>query len=151
VSRKTALVSAALLLVVVTRHLWAQDPAASQPSAAAEQPMRFAIADEVAIVRPGHFVYYEFSVSIPSPCTVRGQIVGLAGRNRDFQALIVDANNFQGWKADHEAYVYWQSGQVATADLGVRLDGPRTYYLVISNLFSRFTAKRVKVQAFTEC
>lgn len=126
--------------------------AAPQPPAlAAEEPMRFAIADEVAIVRPGRFVYYQFSVSIPSPCIVRGQIVGLAGRNKDFQAFIMDDHSFLNWRTNHEGHVYWQSGRVTAADLGVRLTGPSMYYLVISNEFSRFTAKTVKVQAFTEC
>ncbi len=113
--------------------------------------MRFAIADEVAIVRPGQFLSYQFSVSIPSPCTVRGQIVGLAGRNKDFQALILDKDAFLNWKTHHAAPVYWLSGRVAATDLAVRLGGPVTYYLVISNVFSRFTAKTIKVRAFTEC
>jgi hypothetical protein len=112
--------------------------------------MRFAI-DEVAIVRPGRFLYYQFSFSIPSPCIVRGQIVGLAGRNKDFQAFIMDDHSFLEWTTNHEGQAYWQSGRVTATELGVRLTGPSMYYLVISNEFSRFTAKTVKVQAFTEC
>jgi hypothetical protein len=156
-SRTIALASAAMLAVVAARRLWAQQPTApphpapAESAAAAEQPMRFAIADEIVKVRQGHYRSYQFSVSIPSPCTVRGQIVGLAGGNKDFQASIMDKDNFLNWKSHHEAQVYWVSGQVAATDLGVRLYGPTTYYLVISNLFSRFTAKTVRVQAFTEC
>jgi hypothetical protein len=153
-SRAIASVSATLVVAVGTLRLGAQQPATPppQPAApAAEAPMRFAIANEVMLVRQGHYRAYEFSVSIPSPCTVRGQIMGLAGGNKDFQALIMDRDGFQRWKANQRTQVYWVSGQVATADLAVRLSGPITYYLVISNLFSRFTKKTIKVEAYTEC
>ena len=63
----------------------------------------------------------------------------------------MDENSFLNWKTNHQAQAYWQSGQVAATNIGVRLSGPATYYLVISNVFSPVTAKTVKVQAFAEC
>lgn len=127
--------------------------AAAPPPAAptAPQPTRTAIAEsEAAVVQPGQFLYYQFS--IPSTtCAVTGRIVGLAGGNKDFQALVMDENNFLNWKTSHQAQVYWQSGQVAATNIGVRLSGPATYYLVVSNVFSPVTAKTVNVQAFAEC
>ena len=152
--RAIALVSGAVWVAVGTLRLGAQQPPAAvpqPPASTAEEPMRFAIADEIAVVRQGEYLSYQFSVSIPSPRTVRGQIVGLACGNKDFQASIMDKDNFVRWKTNRAARVYWVSGQVAAADLAVRLNGPITYYLVISNLFSRFTKKTVKVQAYTEC
>jgi hypothetical protein len=40
---------------------------------------------------------------------------------------------------------------VAATNIDVRLSGPATYYLVISNVFSPVTAKKLKVKAFAEC
>ncbi len=129
--------------------------AAAAPQAAAPtppQPTRTAIAEsEAAIVQPGQFLYYPFSIPPSTTCAVTGRIVGLAGGNKDFQALVLDENNFLNWKTSHQAQAYWQSGQVAATNIGVRLSGPATYYLVISNVFSPVTAKTVKVQAQAEC
>jgi len=127
--------------------------AAPQPAAPAPpQPTRYSIAESgAAVVQPGQFLYYPFSVAPSATCAITGRIVGLAGGNKDFQALIMDENNFLNWKTSHEAEAYWQSGQVAATNIGVRLSGPATYYLVISNVFSPVTAKTVKVQAFAEC
>ncbi len=125
--------------------------APQQAAPTAPQPMRTAIAEsEAAVVQPGQFLYYQFS--IPSTtCAVTGRIVGLAGGNKDFQALVMDENSFLNWKTNHQAQAYWQSGQVAATNIGVRLSGPATYYLVVSNVFSPVTAKTVKVQAFADC
>ncbi|TMB98960.1 MAG: SgcJ/EcaC family oxidoreductase [Chloroflexi bacterium] len=129
--------------------------AAAAPQSAAPtapQPTRTAIAEsEAAIVQPGQFLYYPFSIPPSTTCAVTGRIVGLAGGNKDFQALVLDENNFLNWKTSHQAQAYWQSGQVAATNIGVRLTGPATYYLVISNVFSPVTAKTVKVQAQAEC
>ena len=65
--------------------------------------------------------------------------------------MVLEENNFLNWKTNHQAQAYWQSGQVAATNIGVRLSGPATYYLVISNVFSPVTAKTVKVQAQAEC
>ena len=128
--------------------------AAAAPQQAAPsppQPTRTTLAEsEAAVVQPGQFLYYQFS--IPSTtCAVTGRIVGLAGGNKDFQALVMDENSFLNWKTNHQAQAYWQSGQVAATNIGVRLNGPATYYLVVSNVFSPVTAKTVKVQAFADC
>ena len=127
--------------------------AAPQPAApAAPQPARYAIAEvEAAIIQPGQFLYYPFSIPSSTTCAVTGRIVGLAGGNKDFQALVMDENNFLNWKTNHEAEAYWQSGQVAATNISVSLSGPATYYLVVSNVFSPVTAKTVKVQALAQC
>ena len=129
--------------------------AAAAPQSAAPtapQPTRTAIAEsEAAVVQPGQFLYYPFSIPPSTTCAVTGRIVGLAGGNKDVQALVLDENNFLNWKTSHQAQAYWQSGQVAATNIGVRLSGPATYYLVISNVLSPVTAKTVKVQAFADC
>lgn len=127
--------------------------AAAQPAAAAApEPTRYAIAEaEAAVIQPGQFLYYPFSVSPSAHCSVTGRVVGLAGGNKDVQVFVMDENNFLNWKTNHEAEAYWQSGQVAATNVAVRLSGPATYYLVISNVFSPITAKTIKMQAFAEC
>ncbi len=127
--------------------------AAAAPAAApaVPQPARYGIAEsEAAVVQEGGFIDYPFSVS-SGTCAVTGRIVGLAGGNKDFQAFVMDENSFLNWKTNHQAQAYWQSGQVAATNIAVRLSGPATYYLVISNTFSPITPKTVKVQAFGEC
>lgn len=127
--------------------------AAPQPAAPAPpQTTRTAIAEaEAAVIQPGQILYYQFSIPSTTTCAVTGRVVGLAGGNKDFQALVMDENNFLNWKTNHQAQVYWQSGQVAATNIDVRLSGPATYYLVVSNVFSPVTAKTVKVQAQAEC
>ena len=58
------------------------------------QGVRSTLAEsEGAVVQPGPFLYYQFS--IPSTtCAVTGRIVSLAGGNKDFQALVMDENSF---------------------------------------------------------
>ena len=126
--------------------------AAPQPAApAVAQPARTAIAEsEAAVIQPGQFLYYEFSIPATT-CAVRGRIAGLAGGNKDFQALVMDENNYLNWQTNHQAQAHWQSGQVAATNISVTLTGPATYYLVVSNVFSPVTAKTVKVQAVADC
>lgn len=119
--------------------------------APAPEVRRYAIVEsEAESIKEGSFIYYKFSINA-SVCTISGRIIGLAGGNKDFQALIMDENNFLNWQTNHQAEAYWQTDQVAATNIVARLAGPATYYLVVNNAFSAFTAKVVKVQAAAAC
>ncbi len=136
---------------VAPRPTPSQGVSVAASPAPAPEVRRYAVAEsEAQIVREGSFVYYKFQVNAVQ-CAVSGRIIGLAGGNRDFQALIMDENSFLNWQTNHQAQAYWQSGQVAATNISARLAGPATYYLVVSNAFSPITAKTVKVQAVADC
>jgi uncharacterized protein (TIGR02246 family) len=83
-----------------------RERAAAAPQQAAPQPRPYSIVEsEAAVVQPVQFLYYPFSVSPSTTCRVTGRIVGLAGGNKDFQALVMDENNFLNWKTSHQAQV----------------------------------------------
>ncbi len=79
------------------------------------------------------------------------RVLGLAGGSKDFQAFLMDDDNFRNWETSHKARAYWQTEKVAAATIEARISGPGKVHLVISNVFSLFTGKTVAVQAQAEC
>jgi len=96
--------------------------------------------------------YLAYAFDLPNKtCHLTGRILGLAGGKRDFQAFLMDDDNFRNWETSHKAQAYWQTDKVAAATIDARVAGPGKYHLVISNVFSLFTGKTVSVQALAEC
>jgi hypothetical protein len=114
-------------------------------------PYRLSIGDgqPQAIASNG---YVSYSFDLPNrTCHLTGRILGLAGGKKDFQAFMMDDDNFRNWETSHKAQAYWQTDKVAAATIDARVAGPGRYHLVISNVFSLFTGKTVTVQAQAEC
>jgi hypothetical protein len=96
--------------------------------------------------------YMHFDFDLPNrTCHISGRILGLAGGKKDFQAFLMDDDNFRNWETSHKASVYWQTEKVAAATIEARVAGPGKFHLVISNAFSLFTGKTVTVHAQAEC
>jgi hypothetical protein len=119
--------------------------------AAFRQTVRITIGDSQPTELPSNG-YREYSFTLPErACTVTGRIVGIAGGNKDFQAYIMDDDNFLNWKTSHKAKVFWQTDKVAAASINAQLQGSGTFHLVISNMFSLMTSKTVTIQGEVDC
>ena len=136
-----AVVAVALLVGTLS-----QSP--SESDTGAPRFLRFGGGRPVEIARES-YLHYGFTLP-PGTCTVTGQLQGLAGETKDFQAFLMDDDDYRGWLTSHEAQVYWQTDQVAAATINARVPGPGTFHLVVTNT-SRLAPKTVAVQAQVEC
>ena len=113
---------------------------------------RIAIADgQAVIVKAQSFVHYDFQLPAAT-CSISGRITGVSGGNKDFEAFIMDDDNFVNFSAGVSgARVNWQSGRVVVAPIDVSIAGPGVYHLVVSNNWSIATDKTVQAQAIAQC
>lgn len=124
---------------------------AAIPAAPAAAPTTVPIAaGRASEVQVGNYLYHTFSLP-PSLCEITGRVEGIAGGNKDFEAFIMDDDNLRNWAAGLSARAHWQSGRVTVATIDAQVEGPGTFYLVVSNVFSDFTPKTVQVWAQAEC
>ncbi len=76
-----------------------------------------------------------------------GSFTASGGHSNDIMAVIADETNYTNWINGHEARSFWSTqGRETTGRFEVHLS-PGTYYLGISNKFSRFTDKQVLIPA----
>ena len=102
-------------------------------------------------IEPQKLVHYTFQLPAAT-CVITGRIVGISGGGKDFEALILDDDNFRNWSAGHQARAYWQSGRVVVVNIeNAVVTGPGTFHLVLSNVFSGLTSKTVQAQALAQC
>ncbi|HUL50044.1 MAG TPA: hypothetical protein VLT79_08530 [Gemmatimonadales bacterium] len=117
----------------------------------ARAPVKISLANGQADQVPNRaYEHYDFTLPERN-CAITGRIVGLTGGNNDFQAFLIDDENFRNWKANQKAQVYWQTDTVRVATIDARVSGPGVFHLVISNAFSPSTPKTVTVQAEADC
>ena len=128
-------------------------PTVSPPASSTPSPnvTTVTITDGQAVeIGPGKFIHYAFQLPAGT-CTVTGRIVGISGGSKDFDALLLDDDNFRNWSANAQSRVYWQSGRVVVANLNAVVAGPGTFHLVVSNVWSTLTSKTVQPQALARC
>lgn len=100
-------------------------------------------------IKPGQYVRY--TVKLPDRrCTLSGRVEGVSGGNRDFEAFILDDDNFRNWSTDHRARGI-TSGKVLVWSPSTTIRGPAVYHVVVSNTFSLVSSKVVTIQALVEC
>jgi uncharacterized protein (TIGR02246 family) len=132
----------------------AQSPTTNQVQAAAAPPRgtRVTITDVQAVaIKAQGFVHYTFQLPAAT-CAVSGRISGISGGNKDFEAYIMDDDNFRNWSAGVSgARALWQSGRVVVTSIDATIAGPGAFHLVISNTWSIATDKTVQVQAAAQC
>ncbi len=134
----------------------APNPAASpnqvQAVPATAATARIPVADgQAVIVKAQSFVHYDFQLPAAT-CSISGRITGVSGGNKDFEAFIMDDDNFVNFSAGVSgARVNWQSGRVVVAPIDVSIAGPGVYHLVVSNNWSIATDKTVQAQAIAQC
>jgi len=90
-------------------------------------------------------------------CTLTGHVEGISGGQKDFEGFVMDDDNYRTWSSSHLARgddsQTWgaASGRLVVWSPNVTLQGPGTYHLVVSNIFSLTTAKVVTVKARVNC
>ncbi len=100
-------------------------------------------------IQPGGYLNY--TVNVPDrTCTLSGRVEGVSGGNRDFEAFILDDDNFRNWSTRHQAQGI-SSGNVVVWTPTTTIRGPAVYHVVVSNAFSVVSPKVVAIQATVEC
>ena len=101
------------------------------------------------LIQPGRYVNY--IVNVPDRTrTLSGRVDGVSGGNRDFEAFILEDNNFQNWSSRHQAQGI-SSGNVVVWTPKTTIRGPGVHHVVVSNAFSVVSSKVVAIQATVEC
>ena len=113
-------------------------------------PIVVNIADNDATeLKPQKFVDYHFPLPART-CSITGRVEGISGGNKDFEAFILDDDDFRNWSA-HEKANGIQSGRKVVWTINETVTGPGQWHLVVSNGFSGFTTKAVMVSAKAVC
>jgi hypothetical protein len=90
--------------------------------------------------------YYGFEISDERPCRLRGRIETTDGGRHDTDVMVLDRDGFANFQYNRRFATVFSAPRTAAATLDVPLPGPGSYYLVLSNRFSAFTGKTVKVE-----
>ena len=117
------------------------------PMAAREPPpFELELADAHVIdLRSGDHFNASFVVSDPRPCTLTGQVRGLAGGKRDVEVYVLDEEGYLDWQSGIRPRTIFESGRSNDTTLEVELPSRGRYHLLLSNRFSFLTAKRVRI------
>jgi hypothetical protein len=103
----------------------------------------------VATIEPLKWQDYQFKAG-SDQCTVSGRIEALAGGNKDFDAFILDDDNFKVWTSSLEPKGT-SSGRAQKWSFNQKITAPGTWHLLISNRFSELSKKVVKVWFSRTC
>ncbi|HEX8392859.1 MAG TPA: hypothetical protein VF665_10925 [Longimicrobium sp.] len=99
----------------------------------------------------GRYVTFRFYLPAERICTVTGHLAGLEGGNRDVDLFIVDDDGLANFENSRDFEPLAGSRRTSAFALRKRM-GVGRYHVVVSNRFSLFTGKRVKLDAFrAEC
>lgn len=82
----------------------------------------------------------------PRPCMLTARIEGVAGGDRDVDVFVLDEQGYDDWHSGVDPVALYQSRRAAAADLEIPLPGTGRYALLVSNRFSIFTDKQVRVE-----
>lgn len=137
----TYLLLGTLELIPRTTRSPATEQAAPQP----DPPRILSVAPSHTLwLSAGEHFQTTFQVDDPRPCTLTGQVRGLAGGGREVDVLLLDEDSYHQWRNHEYPPVYFQT-RSPLVELDVPVPKPGRYVLVISNRFSVLTGKRVEV------
>ena len=88
-----------------------------------------------------------FKISVPQDAKnihVQGSFLASGGSGNDIMVAIMTEENFLNFQNGHTVNVFYNSGQLTVNNFDVALPFEGNYYIVYSNLFSSFSAKRVQ-------
>jgi hypothetical protein len=102
---------------------------------------------DVIDLRTGDHFDAPFEVLDPRPCTLTGRVLGLAGGDRDVEVYVLDDAALQDWQDGIAPIALFESGRSSAATFAVDLPRRGRYHLLLSNRYSVFTPKRVRVDA----
>ena len=118
------------------------DPVSAKPP----PPFELELLDaDVIDLRTGDHFDAPFEVRDPRPCTLTGRVLGLAGGSRDVEIYVLDDAGYQDWQHGIAPAALFESGRSSAATLDVDLPRRGRYHLLLSNRYSIFTSKRVRI------
>jgi hypothetical protein len=94
----------------------------------------------------GQYVYYGMEITDERPCRLRGRVETTQGGRHDTDVLVLDVDGFTNFQYNRGFGTLYAARRTAAVTLDVPLPGTGTYYLVLSNRFSAFTGKTVRVE-----
>lgn len=95
--------------------------------------------------------WQDYPFTLPAGvCTITGRVEGVSGGQKDFEGFVMDEDNYRNWSSSHQARGT-ASGRVVVWSPQLTVQGPGTYHLVVSNVWSVATAKVVTVEASATC
>lgn len=94
---------------------------------------------------PGQSQAWEMTLPDREPCYVTGRVVGLSGGNSDVDVFLLDEDQYHNWANRRETQAWLWETRRSALTLDVALPPARTYFLVISNRFSVFADKTVRL------
>lgn len=122
-------------------------PPPPPPPPPAPPPARGDVVDLPELkISPGQYHYYGFETSDSRPCRLRGRVETTEGGRHDTDVLVLDRDGFANFQYNRRVSPVFSAPRTAAVTLDVHLPGPGSYYLVLSNRFSAFTGKTVKVE-----
>ncbi len=122
-------------------------PPAPPPPPPPTPPARGDVVDLPELkIGAGQYHYYGFETSDDRPCRLRGRVETTAGGRHDTDVLVLDRDGFANFQYNRRFETVFAAPRTAAVTLDVPLPGPGSYYLVLSNRFSAFTGKMVKVE-----
>jgi hypothetical protein len=86
-----------------------------------------------------------FEVRDPRPCTLTGQVRGIAGGSRDIEVYVLDDDGYLDWRNGIRPRPLFESGRSSATTLAVELPRRGRYHLLLSNRYSIITPKRLRV------
>jgi len=97
-------------------------------------------------IAAGQYVYYGMEIADERPCRLRGRVETTDGGRHDTDVLVLDVDGFTNFQYNRSFGTVYSARRTAAVTLDVPLPGTGTYYLVLSNRFSAFTGKKVRVE-----
>jgi len=97
------------------------------------------------VVQPSQYMYYRVEVpQSSSNVRLEGHFTATGGSGNDVEIVLLDEDGFVNWKNRHATPAYYNSRRVTQGTASVNLpNDAKTYYLVVSNIFSVVSNKAV--------
>ena len=97
------------------------------------------------VVQPSQYMYYRVEVpQSSSKVRLEGRFTATGGSGNDVEIVLLDEDGFVNWKNHHATPAYYNSRRVTQGTVSVNLpNDAKTYYLVVSNIFSVVSNKAV--------
>lgn len=84
-------------------------------------------------------------------CRLRGRLVGVEGRNRDFDVLLLNNPDWRNFQYGRPIAPFYEERRTSAVNLDVLITERDTLNLVISNMFSLFTDKTIRGNVVMRC
>lgn len=139
---------ASAFLAPTPRPVVAAAPAAEPEPPPPPPPLVISVLDEPSLrLAAGEHLDTAFVVDdeLDRPCTFSGRVQGLDGGSRDVEVYLLDEDDLANWHNGIKPTPVYESGRTSAATVELPLPGEGRYHLLVSNRYSVFTSKTVRI------